>query len=302
MKRTLCGALVMAALLTSGCEGMRLMTTNIYVECTQQTAPATAKTGPSSKPAIDPSNLPSMDLKKPDKKTSSAGSALFQNELGSPLQVRFALPVDHFTESSCPTRDREVAAIPQITGVWCWAASAEGVMRFHDARREMNTRQCNIVDVVANGGEIDAKNEHAFCCGDENMWNGTCQQNGLPDYAFTKFGFDWNWVDVVTQGPLAPGQIKAQICQNGPFILVLHYTRNGYLSGGGHSLVVGDYLELGDKFYVWVNDHSYETAENEEHVPKPFELWSYDDYVNARWKGETTHQHSFDYVQISLPQ
>lgn len=166
----------------------------------------------------------------------------------------------------------------------------------------MNLSQCNIVDTVYNSGDITAKDKDIPCC--LKKYDGNCQENGLPDFAFTKFGFAWKWWNVAERGPLTPEEIKGQICQNGPFIMVLHYTRDGEFSGGGHSLVVGDYEEeIDDKFYVWVHDHSSmdEMNENEDRVPTPFELWSYDDYVKARWAGET-HRHSFDYVQMLPPQ
>lgn len=304
MNSALCTAVVMTTLLISGCEGIRLMTTNINVSCTQGSVPSTSKPSePDSGAEIkDREELPKTPLKPSPGKMSHAGSVLNQNERESPLQARFVLPVDRSMESSCPTSNKEVAAIPQRTGTWCWAASAETVMRFHDTEEEMNLSQCNIVDTVYNGGDTTAKDEDTPCC--LNIWDGNCQENGLPDFAFTRFGFAWKWWDVARKGPLTPEEIKGQICQNGPFIMVLHYTRDGELSGGGHSVVVGDYEEeIDGNFYLWVHDHSskVETKENEDRVPTPFELWSYDDYVKARWAGET-HRHSFDYVQIWPPQ
>ena len=54
-------------------------------------------------------------------------------------------------QNPCATDRKPTRATAQKTGVWCWAASAEGVMSFH----EINLYQCQSVNQIKAGNLKD---------------------------------------------------------------------------------------------------------------------------------------------------
>ena len=276
---------VIVALLTSGC-GLKLFTTRVYVECTEE-SPKPGKKSKTDGKVIKQLELPSKSLTQPPgRATSTKRSDPVRNALGLFVQTRYAIPVDHSIDPSCPTSGKDVNPISQSSGPWCWAASAETVMKFHDEGHEFNTSQCNIVDTVYVDGEPTADDSAAFCC--NNPDDAQCQKNGLPSMAFAAYGFDWR----VVAGALEREKVAGQICYNGPFIFLLRYA-----GGGGHTFVVRDYDydEDTDEMTLSVYDHS---GIGDERIPTSFVDWSYKNFQKGLWLG-TKHEHYADYVLIS---
>jgi hypothetical protein len=272
-------------------------TTNVDVVCTQGHPASSSVTEAQDDTEIkNREELYKKPLKPPDKKSSSLDNHPIREARNTNVVL-----IDHSTDETCPANDRDVDAVAQLTGSWCWAASAEAVMKFHQKDDEFNANQCNIVNSIFNTGQPTDKDEDSFCCINENRWDGGCQHNGWPEYAFHRYGFKYKVWNVAEKGPMFPEEIKGQLCYNGPFILVLEYMRDGRLSGGGHTLVIGDYLELNGKFHLLVHDHDYYIeGPKRERIARDFQLWSYEDYVKARWGG-APNRHSLDYVKISNP-
>ncbi|MCS6292495.1 MAG: hypothetical protein H8J66_05420 [Nitrospira sp.] len=281
---------------------MKMVTTDIDVECRDgSTSPLqTASPTPveSSGRDVNPEDI-KVRPKTPRKSSREEGPVVSRgtgDQTMPQLLVQPAsgsiIPVANGKEPSCRVHDREVEAIPQQTGVWCWAASAETIIKFHDAdgKAKRNTDQCNIVDTVLDGGTPSAKAGDSPCCKDK--YGGRCQQNYLPGPALGAYGYNYRLWKKATLGSMPDDKIRGQLCDNGPFIFIVYYP-----GGGGHSLIVRDYDDAGDQIRLWVHDHSYVEDKNGNRNPTPFELWSYDAYVNGRWQGEA-HEHPFDYVLI----
>ena len=265
----------MVALLTSGC-GLKLFESKIYVECRDQT-PSVAAESKELGVIEDQSSLREKEFKKkPRVGQPTTRSQTESNTSTLADQTYFVTPVDHIEDSTCPTYGNEEAeAIAQETGTWCWATSAQTVMRYHVEDR---VEQCDVVSTALNTPN---------CC--NAPWSIACQKNKLPSLALTAFGFEYR-----TVGPLEPKRLAAQICDNGPFIFVLHYA-----GGGGHSFVVDDYEydEELDELFVWVNNHSSNSKDDR----TSYSPWRYEDFAAGRFFG-TTHRHSYDYVQINFPE
>ncbi|MDR4468459.1 MAG: hypothetical protein MRJ68_09195 [Nitrospira sp.] len=289
MKRIFCNLMVLCAvLLTSGCE-IKLFTNRVNIECATDDPPKATRGGK----FVNQSDLPSKPLQK---KQSSPGaptakkSLLEQDSSGTPSRTRFVMPVQNPSDDYCRTDDEEVDAIAQSTDVWCWAASAETVMKYHST--SPNKSQCNIVNTTFRGeGDPSGPDSQAFCCADK--YHNNCQRNGLPSWAFDAYEFSW----LMVKGPLEREKIAAQLCSNGPFIFILRYA-----GGGGHSFVVGDYDYDPDteEMALWVYDHSPLSTDPNTSEPSPtsYLRWTYQDYVEGQWGGEI-HEHDVNYVYIT---
>ena len=123
-----------------------------------------------------------------------------------------------------------VALHPQLTSMWCWAASGEMVMDF----LANDVGQC----VQANNrfGRTD-------CCG--NPTPAACVNGGWPE--FDKYGFAFK---TTSDAPLSWAQVQDQIyCQKKPFAFSWHW--NG---GGGHMMVAVGYVTIDAMNYVSINN------------------------------------------------
>lgn len=270
MMRAVISSLILVTIVLS------LACTRVRLEIGQgATPPSRGTESPTPDPAkeIGPRGIPEMDPSR----RGGPGAALRPDFI--------VLTQYHAEDNACATDRHETQAIAQETGVWCWAASAQAVMSFHNAPIE----QCTIVNKVANEGKRTDEGT-PFCCKSTNIYQSECQKNGLPEQAFNNFGFDWRWWN----GPLQQEQVAGQICSNGPFIYILWYE-----GGGGHSLVVRDYQMINGEMWLWIHDHSY-MVDNEtgRRTPKPFKLRPYKEYAEGMYEG-VQYTHAFDYVLIN---
>ncbi|QPD03910.1 MAG: hypothetical protein Nkreftii_001684 [Candidatus Nitrospira kreftii] len=283
MNRTLCSIVGLCTLLISGCE-TKLFTNKINIEC----AADSPQKAPRGGKFVDQSTLPSKPL---GKKPSGLGTPTASRSLlepyssGSSSRTRFVIPVQNTTDDYCRTENKEVDAIAQRTSSWCWAASAETVMKYQTNSASPN--QCDIVTAIVAKEQPSIGN----CCG-----NSGCQTNGLPSWAFEEYGFNW----LMVQGPLEREKLAAQLCRNGPFVFILRY-----VGGGGHSFVVGDYDydPDTDELSLWIYDHSWTSTQlnDEQRSPAAYQLWTYESYAQGRWNGEI-HEHDVNYVYINPPE
>lgn len=194
---------------------------------------------------------------------------------------------------ACPAQangiNRNAVATPQHTDVWCWAASAEMVMRAHGT----NVDQCGIVNRVQNGHLTVA--EKPWCCGENGNIPVQCHTNGWPDQAFDAHGFNWD----ITNGALSKEKLMGQLCNVGPIIYVLLYP-----NGGGHSIVVKDYQkidgeideEIDEELVLWIHDHRWVGGT---HPRKATEIYpiTYEEFRDGWWQ-ERRYKHELDYVRI----
>lgn len=188
---------------------------------------------------------------------------------------------------ACPTVingiNRNAVATPQDTDVWCWAASAEMVMRAHGT----DVDQCSIVNRVQNGDGLLTPEGKPWCCGESGIYPVQCHTNGWPDQAFEKYNYNWAYTD----RPLTKDEVIGQLCNTGPFIYVLLYGQRG-----GHSIVVKDYQERNGELILWIHDHRWLPGKNPR-VATPVYPISYDDFRPGVWQGRR-YNHALDYVQI----
>lgn len=183
----------------------------------------------------------------------------------------------------CATDRNVTLAVAQETDVWCWAASGQGVMSFHNVK----PRQCGIVNKAKVEGNATGEDSTTpICC--ENNFVAQCQQNGWPDEVFDKFGIDYRWL----YGTLSQPQVAEQICENGPFTYSIEYE-----GGGGHTFVVKDYWMDGpEEMSLWVDSHEYFTDEHRKRHPAGFKELSYKEYEKGSYDG--TSKVDFTYIQI----
>lgn len=198
---------------------------------------------------------------------------------------------------SCPATSRQTESIGQDTNYWCWAASAQTIMKFHDDQNR-NFDQCDIVNRVYKNGQMSSGGV-PFCC-KQNPGPHTnpnlaypisCWKNGWPEYAFNNFGMNWEW----SPGFLSENSIRHQLCGVGPIIFILLYD-----GGGGHSYVVADAEEDNGELILWVIDHSWVTNENGVRSPLEPQRWTYQAYKEGEVNGWKL-KHAFDYFDMEFP-
>jgi len=137
---------------------------------------------------------------------------------------------------------------PQQVGTsWCWAATAQNVMRFH----KKSTEQCDIVAKAMNYAD------DAPCCGKTptECWN----WGGQPELAFDKFGFSYSPASPKIHERLNWKRATDELCQGRPFISALDL-----FTGVRHSVVVTGYsTKYGVRIYdPALDDLIYESADD----------------------------------------
>ena len=152
----------------------------------------------------------------------------------------------------------KVELLPQQTDMWCWAASAEMIMKFegHDVL------QC-----------LQANHEFGRndCC--NNPTPNECVQGGWPE--FEVWGFSSNKTDSGVALPF--DQLQAQIIANMPVWFAWWWT-----GGGGHAMVVRGYSTSLQTVYI--NDPWPPNAGDTRWI-------SYSDWVEK--SGDHTHAKDF---------
>ncbi len=193
-------------------------------------------------------------------------------------------PINSAPFAGCPAQQflDSIPPIAQDADVWCWAASAESIMKTYGT----NKKQCQILNEVE-GLTID-------CCSPENEFNPICLENGWPHEAFnnprtsTKFDFEYIY------GPLPMSKLFHVLCQYGPisFVIRMH-------GGGGHSFVVKD-IEIEDgELFLLVHDHSW-VVDDQGRRAAEFKKWSYEAFAEGVWLGldSTNSDHFVDYFEV----
>jgi hypothetical protein len=156
-----------------------------------------------------------------------------------------------------------VALRPQLTNMWCWAASGEMCMEFLGASID----QCD--EANKQWGRTD-------CC--NNPVPNVCVNGGWPE--FDKYGFTFTRT---TNTALTWDQLKDQIyCQKKPFAFSWHWT-----GGGGHMMVVTGYAVLAGTNYVSINDPWAPNVGDQRFI-------TYSEYVS-----DSDHTHWDDFYNIT---
>jgi len=137
---------------------------------------------------------------------------------------------------------------PQQFGTsWCWAATAQNVMRFH----KKSTEQCDIVAKAMNYAD------EAPCCGKTptECWT----WGGHPEVAFDKFQFSYLPANPQENKLLSYKEATEEICKGRPFISSLDL-----FTGVRHSVVVTGYsTKYGVRIYdPALDDLIYESADD----------------------------------------
>jgi hypothetical protein len=216
---------------------------------------------------------PQRKLLETEKRTPDSTKKINEGEL--PLTQAGGIP--------CATDRNVTPAVRQQTGVWCWAASAQGVMSFHN----VNRRQCGIVNKVKAGDAMDKDGTTPLCCA--NNFVTQCQRNGWSDQVFDSFRIDYRWLE----GPLTQRQVAGQICGNGPFTYSIAHE-----GGGGHTFVVKDYwMDEEEGMSLWVDTHESFRDTLGNLLPSSFKSRPYKEYAEGSYDG-TPNTVDFTYVLI----
>jgi hypothetical protein len=173
--------------------------------------------------------------------------------------------------SSCVYSTQSHLAVilrPQLTGMWCWAASAQMVMEYLGH----NVQQCTQAN-----NEFGANN----CCNSPTP--SSCISGGWPE--FDRYGFTFKRTSSIA---LSWDQLRQELsdfesCGHRPVAFSW-----GWVGGGGHMMVVigyktvnnVDYVEINDPWAPNVGDHRFIT---------------YDFYVASA--GDHTHWDDFYQIQ-----
>jgi hypothetical protein len=148
--------------------------------------------------------------------------------------AELAIPVSLQARNATHT-NLEVEVIGQETGMWCWAASAEMIMKFHgkevkqsvQANNEFGRDDCDKIRRCPNPVK-----KHP------------CVKGGTPE--FEKYGFKSFFIPAPELGW---EQVKEQIVKKRPFIF-----RWAWTGGGAHLMVATGFAEVNGKRYVRMID------------------------------------------------
>jgi hypothetical protein len=220
------------------------------------------------------------DEKKDEENIRSRGGS------GASLQSEFLI-LAQTGGKPCATDRKPTRATAQQTGVWCWAASGEGVMSFH----EMNLYQCQSVNQIKAGNLKDSITGADYCCEEKNIFNPPCQQTGFTHEVFDHFGIYYEY----WPGSLPAADIRWVICESGPFTYSIRYS-----GGGGHSFVVKDYWYENGQLKLAIDKHESFTDDYGKPYPAGFQPKSFETYAEGWYEG-IRYQVDFTYVMINSP-
>jgi hypothetical protein len=141
---------------------------------------------------------------------------------------------------SCNSKKQKILPLHKIPQEnmksWCWAATAQNVMEFHDKKID----QCKVVANVYKYVDTEP------CCGPTSTecWG----QGGFPEWAFANFQFSFlhTWkTQRANKSNLTWEEATEEICRDRPFISSLDLT-----NGDRHSVVVTGYsVDRGVRIY-----------------------------------------------------
>lgn len=192
------------------------------------------------------------------------------------LLLSWALAAPAMADVDFSEKHLDVPLHGQMTDLWCWATSAEMILRY------MNNHVTQCSQATQEYG-IDAKVD---CCAPQaltsDLGSQHCVQGGWPP--FEQWGFSSkNTADACEPRDhcaLSFDQLKGEIDADRPVAFSWRYS-----GGGGHMMVAIGYVELGEEQWVLINNPwppgNGDTA-----------LITYDYYVSG------PYQHWRDYYEI----
>lgn len=179
---------------------------------------------------------------------------------------------------------------PQEDSAWCWAASAQSIMRYHGFNE---VRQCELVSrarpylarlgvtggCCREGGPTDGGNTQVLEQQTFQHFVNECLQGGWPYEIFERFGIAYE----ITTPYTAPTWdfLQNQLCDSGPFIFTVEW-----VEGGRHTGVVKGYHTTDVPGYErWVDldghdDGGFFAVPYEEFVMNPKRHVHYVDFIN----------------------
>jgi len=181
-----------------------------------------------------------------------------------------------------------IEPIAQKFPLWCWAASAQMIMKYHGK----DVPQENQVDDYLNGQEYKiAREQYLLNVLEQSVTGADTNQSihvppelvsGIPPVLpdFSRYGLrsEWRWI-------LEWTDLKNQINTNGPFGFSWCWISGTGLiphpqdePGGGHYMVAIGYREENGEKFVWIIDPTKIVLPNGEEVPPERELITYDEY------------------------
>lgn len=152
----------------------------------------------------------------------------------------------------------------QETSYWCWAASAQSVIKYlratDQAPGDPDIKQCDIVNAVFKD-ELDSKTTPTLqphCCKvgkeyevstglEQDESRKVCIRRGWPHWVFKTedFRYKYSQIDYDPSSTDPQGlsweEITLQICDKRPFIFTIRWW-----GGGGHTVVVEGYRQTAD--------------------------------------------------------
>ena len=189
-----------------------------------------------------------------------------------------------FAESQQCALTQQVDPARQLTGSWCWAASAQLVVEY--LTRD-SIAQCDLV-TQAFEDQLRALAGNApiltNCC---DYLNGNsdvgeiCDRGGWPEWILQKRHIVFQKRDWSIGKIMEWNDVTQQICQDLPFIFTVQWN-----TGGRHSAVGGGYHTTRDYGnFVEVYDHS----------PNEFYVMPF-----LEFQGGGRFTHEFDYVDLKI--
>ena len=155
---------------------------------------------------------------------------------------------------SCDLSEKSLSIVPskQKTGSWCWAASAQMVLRAFGR----DIRQCSIVDGSFEGLQ---------CCADqadgEISENACVDRSGLADYGLALHKFNYNVKKPSNNPDVLWNKLVDHICKDTPVV----YEEDA-IGGGGHTNVIFGYRDDSGVTGRWVDleNHNSENSDFEQ--------------------------------------
>ena len=182
----------------------------------------------------------------------------------------------------------EVESQKQENGSWCWVASAKTVLDYHGVSN--GNGQCEFV-TKSRGDQLQAVSDNSnFCCqlddtisiGNKDTFQKICRSGGWPEEIFAKSSPPISSARTEIYQVLTWDALRHQLCEFGPFIYAVEWTRGGFHTGvvsGYHTTQVQGL----EKF-----------VDIDEHYGAGFLAIPYETFV----RDPKTHTHYFDIINI----
>ena len=183
----------------------------------------------------------------------------------------------------------EVISNPQQTNNWCWAASAEVVVKYHGIHNDFE--QCKFVTKSREDQVLSGSNDPEFCCKEEtsipaekkDTYKALCRSGGWPTEVFAKSSPPLSSSQTGKNQVLTWDALRHQLCEMGPFIYSIRW-----LHGGKHTGVASGYRTTqvqGFERFVDVDEHGaagFATIPYQTWVRDPGTHTHYRDIINIK--------------------